>query len=50
MAFFDANSFFIDEKVNFFQFENSYKIFNEQGVQIGNVKQKLTAGQKFLRL
>ena len=50
MAFFDANNFFIDEKVNFFQFENSYKIFNEQGVQIGNVKQKLTAGQKFLRL
>jgi len=50
MAFFDANNFFIDEKVIFFQFENSYKIFNEQGVQIGNVKQKLTAGQKFLRL
>jgi len=50
MAFFDANNFFIDEKVIFFQFENSYKIFNEQGVQIGNIKQKLTTGQKLLRM
>lgn len=50
MSFFNTNNFFIDEKVNFFQFENSYKVFNEQGVQIGNIKQKLTTGQKLLRM
>ncbi|MBL0054457.1 MAG: scramblase [Bacteroidetes bacterium] len=48
--FFDTNSYFIDEKVNFFQFENSYKVFNDKGEQVGAVKQKLTAGQKALRL
>lgn len=48
--FFDTNSYFIDEKVNFFKFENSYKIYDENARQIGNIKQKLTAGQKVLRL
>jgi uncharacterized protein YxjI len=48
--FFDSNSYFIDEKVNFFKFENCYNIFNEKGESIGAVKQKLTAGQKVLRL
>lgn len=48
--FFETNSYFIDEKVNFFKFENCYQIYNEQGANIGSVKQKLSAGQKFLRL
>ncbi len=48
--FFDSNSFFVDEKVNFFKFENCYQIYNEHGVNIGAIKQKLTAGDKILRL
>ena len=48
--FFDANSFFIDEKVNFFKFENSYNVFNDKGENVGAIKQKLTTGQKALRL
>jgi len=48
--FFEANNYFIDEKVNFFKFENCYQIYNEKGQAIGAIKQKLTAGQKVLRL
>lgn len=48
--FFESNNYFIDEKVNYFKFENCYKVFDENGVQIGSVKQKLSGGQKVLRL
>lgn len=48
--FFEHNDFFIDEKVQFLKFENEYKVFNNEGAQIGAVKQKLTAGQKVQRL
>jgi uncharacterized protein YxjI len=48
--FFDSNSYFIDEKVNFFKFENCYKIYNDQGDPVGMINQKLSGGQKFLRL
>lgn len=48
--FFESNSYFIDEKVNFLKFENSYQIFNDKGENIGAVKQKLSTGQKMLRL
>ena len=48
--FFDSNSYFIDEKVNLFKFENCYKIYNEKGENIGTIKQKLSTGQKILRL
>lgn len=48
--FFDSNSYFIDEKVNFFKFENSYQVYDINGVNIGAVKQKLTTGQKLLRI
>jgi uncharacterized protein YxjI len=48
--FFDANNYFIDEKVNFFKFENTYQVFDEKGANIGSIKQKLTLGQKLLRL
>jgi uncharacterized protein YxjI len=49
-SFFDSNSYFIDEKVNFFKFENAYRVYNDQGQEIGAIKQKLTGGQKMLRL
>lgn len=48
--FFDGNNYFIDEKVNFFKFENTYKVFDETGANIGSIMQKLTVGQKLLRL
>lgn len=48
--FFDSNSYFIDEKVNYFKFENCYKVFNDKGNEIGSVNQKISTGQKFLRL
>ena len=50
MSFFDTNNYFIDEKVNMLKFENEYKVFNDQAVQIGSVKQKLDGGGKILRL
>jgi uncharacterized protein YxjI len=48
--FFESNSYFIDEKVNIFKFENSYKVYNNKGNEIGSVNQKLSLGQKALRL
>lgn len=49
-TFFETNSYFIDEKVNMFKFENCYQIFNDKGENIGSIRQKLTFGQKLLRL
>ena len=48
--FFSSNSYFIDEKVNFLNFENSYKIFDDQGQIIGSVCQKLSTPDKILRV
>ncbi len=48
--FFDSSSYFIDEKVNFLKFENCYNIYNDSGIHIGAIKQKLTFGQKILRM
>ena len=48
--FFDGYSYFIDEKVNLLKFENMYQVFNEKGENIGSINQKLTLGQKMLRL
>ena len=48
--FFDYNSYFIDEKGNFFKFENCYKVYNDQGEPVGMINQKLSGGQKLLRL
>ena len=47
--FFETNTFFIDEKVGFFKFANAYKVYDTQG-EIGLIQQKLTGGQKALRL
>ena len=49
-TFFDSNTYFIDEKVNMFKFENAYQVYGENGELIGSIKQKLTTGQKMLRL
>jgi uncharacterized protein YxjI len=48
--FFNTNSYFIDEKVNFFKFENCYQIYNDKAESIGSIKQKLSTGQKILRM
>ncbi len=48
--FFEGNTFFIDEKVNMFKFENDYKVYDGFGLQQGNIKQKLGVGKKLLSL
>lgn len=48
--FFETDSYFIDEKVNYFKFENAYKIFNDKGEHIGSINQKIPFAQKLLRL
>ena len=48
--FFESDSYFIDEKVQLFKFENAYNVYNDKGDNIGAIKQKLTTGQKALRL
>lgn len=48
--FFEGNEYFIDEKVNLLKFENEYKVYDGSGQQIGSVMQKISMGQKFLRL
>ena len=48
--FFRSNSYFIDENVNFFKFENTYQLYDDLGVHIGAVCQKLSFGQKLLRM
>lgn len=49
-TFFESNDYFIDEKVNLFKFENTYKVYNDKGEDVGTINQKLTTGQKILRL
>jgi uncharacterized protein YxjI len=48
--FFESNSYFIDEKVNFLKFENAYNVYNDKGENIGAIKQSLRAWHKVLRL
>jgi uncharacterized protein YxjI len=50
LPFFEGNNYFIDERVNLFEFENSYKVFNDKGEQIGNIKQKISTWFKILSL
>jgi uncharacterized protein YxjI len=49
-GFFETDSYFIDEKVNMFKFENSYRVYNDIGVNIGTIAQKMSTGDKMLRL
>lgn len=48
--FFEANDYFIDEKVNFFKFENAYKVYDGQGAPVGNIVQEVSGWHKVLRL
>jgi uncharacterized protein YxjI len=50
MSLFEKNVLLIDEKVNAFKFENEYKVFDEENNQIGAINQKISGGQKLLRL
>lgn len=43
-TFFESNDYFIDEKVNLFKFENTYKVYNDKGEDVGTINQKLTTG------
>ena len=49
-AFFESNDYFIDEKVNYFKFGNTYNVFNKEGQQVGVINQTVTGWHKFLRL
>ena len=44
--FFETNEYFIDQKVNFFKFEAEYKVFNQEGTQIGFIRQRISTGWK----
>ncbi|MCP9749830.1 LURP-one-related/scramblase family protein [Ferruginibacter sp. HRS2-29] len=48
--FFETNNYFIDEKLAFFKFTNAYRVYDETGMEIGLIRQRLSAGQKALRL
>lgn len=48
--FFEGNEYFIDEKVNLLKFENEYRVYDGSGQHIGSVMQKISVGQKILRL
>ncbi len=49
-AFFEGNHYFIDEKVALLSFSNQYKVYNEQGLQLGNIVQKVSGWHKVLRV
>ncbi len=48
--FFESDDYFIDEKVNYFKFGNTYKVYNKETEQVGIIIQKVTGWHKFLRL
>jgi uncharacterized protein YxjI len=48
--FFETNEYFIDQKVNYFKFEVEYKVFDQEGTQIGFIRQRISTGHKLLRL
>lgn len=48
--FFGNDDYFIDEKVAFLKFTNTYKVYKSNGEQIGAVKEKMPAGLKILSL
>lgn len=48
--FFHCDDYFIDEKVGLLKFANAYKVFNQDGQQIGNIRQEVPLLHKFLRL
>lgn len=49
-TFFNHNDYFIDEKIGLFKFSNAYKVYDDKGVQIGNIQQNVPGWHKLLRL
>lgn len=49
-TFFLGDEYFIDEKVSLLKFTNEYKVYNEQGAQIGIIKQRMSGWHKALTL
>ena len=47
---FEYDQFLIDENVQFLKFHNEYKIYNNDGLLIGSVEQKIAGWQKLLML
>jgi uncharacterized protein YxjI len=48
--FFQYDDYFIDEKVAFLKFTNTYKVYNSKGDPIGAIKETMPAGYKLLSL
>jgi uncharacterized protein YxjI len=48
--FFSHGDYFIDEKVAFLKFTNTYKVYDSAGIQIGAIRQTMPAALKFLSL
>lgn len=48
--FFNYSDYFIDEKIGLFKFSNAYKVYDDQGQQIGNIQQTVPVWHKLLRL
>lgn len=48
--FFNTNSFFIDQKAKLFKLADAYQIYDGSGNSIGSIQQKVSAGQKILRV
>ena len=48
--FFLHDEFLIDEKVGLLKFSNAYKVYDTQGIQIGNIQQVVPVWHKILRL
>lgn len=48
--FFESDEYLIDEKVNYFKFGNTYKVYNKETEQVGVITQKISGWHKFLRL
>jgi uncharacterized protein YxjI len=48
--FFKNNNYFIDEKVQFLKFTNTYKVYDSSGSQIGAIEESMPAGLKALSM
>tara|TARA_B110000091_G_scaffold155794_1_gene165915 strand:+ start:793 stop:1377 length:585 start_codon:yes stop_codon:yes gene_type:complete len=47
--FFDSNTYFIDKNINYFKYGKCFRVFNENGKQIGFISEEISKGQKFLK-
>ncbi len=49
-SFFEHDDYFINEKVGLLKFHNSYKVFDKNGKQIGNITEIMPVAKKILSL